>query len=244
LHESGHVLAARVLGLKVSSVQISGAGGFCRVDRPRRASHIFVLYSAGLLAQAVLVVGAIVYLGLVGAPSNKLGRALLESFTVVNLVMIVLNVIPFRDRGGIGTDGRVLWLLFRHAMWGDAHPLPWIDLLPGDQAPVFPPETHLLSIPELVPNRFDQGVEILNDRTTPMDFVVTTLARNLDRTREEAIQWMATIHNKGGILIRLPTLERAEKVARAITADSVAAGHSLVCRAVDARAVAGVRGIL
>jgi hypothetical protein len=40
---------------------------------------------------------------------------------------------------------------------------------------VFPPETDLLSIAELVPSGFVHGFEILNDNTTPMQFVVDAL---------------------------------------------------------------------
>src|SRR5215472_442691 len=36
VHEAGHVLAAVALRIKVFTVEISGVGGLCRIERPRR----------------------------------------------------------------------------------------------------------------------------------------------------------------------------------------------------------------
>src|SRR4051794_28464958 len=36
IHEAAHVLAAVALRLKVFTVEISGFGGLCRIERPRR----------------------------------------------------------------------------------------------------------------------------------------------------------------------------------------------------------------
>jgi ATP-dependent Clp protease adapter protein ClpS len=74
------------------------------------------------------------------------------------------------------------------------------------------------------------GIEILNDRTTPMEFVVTTLMTHLGLTREQAIVKMLDIHNTGGTLIKLQSAREAQRIADAVSAEARASGHSFVCR--------------
>jgi ATP-dependent Clp protease adapter protein ClpS len=78
------------------------------------------------------------------------------------------------------------------------------------------------------------GIEILNDNTTPMEFVIGTLVKHLGLEREDAILLMLNIHNNGGLLYPLPTLEKAEHVAAAMTSNALAHGYQLICRSVDA----------
>ena len=98
-------------------------------------------------------------------------------------------------------------------------------------SPVFPPETSLLSQPAFVPPGFRQGLEILNDNTTPMEFVVSMLQDPIGFSRADAIGTMLAIHTKGGALLAVASLQEAERVAVAVAAH--AAGHPLVCRAVS-----------
>lgn len=65
---------------------------------------------------------------------------------------------------------------------------------------VFPPETSLLSVQELVPAGFKHGVEILNDDRTPMEFVVSVLGTHLGLSRTDAIKNMLKVHTRGGVL--------------------------------------------
>ena len=51
--------------------------------------------------------------------------------------------------------------------------------------------------------------------------------------REWAIDLMIKIHNQGGALIPLPTIEAANAVARAIEAAAQQQGFPLICRAVS-----------
>jgi ATP-dependent Clp protease adapter protein ClpS len=74
---------------------------------------------------------------------------------------------------------------------------------------VFPAETALLSIPELVPAGFLHGVEILNDTTTTMQFVVDALKTHAEMSEVDAIRAMLEIHSKGGKLLATSTSERA-----------------------------------
>lgn len=108
----------------------------------------------------------------------------------------------------------------------------------GTAGQVFPPGTSLVQVESMVPAGFTTGLELLNDNTTPMEFVVSILARYLDMDREQAIALMLKVHWDGGVLIPVEAMEAAEAMAAAISSDARAAGHQLVCRAVNARAAA------
>jgi ATP-dependent Clp protease adaptor protein ClpS len=76
------------------------------------------------------------------------------------------------------------------------------------------------------------GVEILNDNTTPMEFVVTVLEQHLRMTRDAAIALMLDIHEDGGALVPMATFESAQIAAAAIQADAALKKHAFTCRAV------------
>jgi ATP-dependent Clp protease adapter protein ClpS len=231
VHECGHLLAAVALHMKVYAVNISGFGGFCRIERPNGIWKGFFVFSAGLLAQAATLLMSIAYVHMYGTPSNNFGRAVINTFTLVNVALFVFNVIPGRGRrSGRATDGAVLWGLFLHAFLGRPHPMPPFSVKSVDEAPVFPPETRLLHLPRFRPDGFMYGIEILNDKTTPMEFVVSTLRAHLALSEREAILKMFEVHNNGGVLISIPTREGSIRIADAISADARAAGHTFTCR--------------
>jgi ATP-dependent Clp protease adapter protein ClpS len=104
----------------------------------------------------------------------------------------------------------------------------------NEDAPVvLSPETSLLSIPELVPANFRWGVEILNDNSTPMEFVVEILQAQLKLAYAEAMAAMLDIHKRGGRLFPTANPADARRIAQTISAASSARGHLLVCRAVS-----------
>jgi ATP-dependent Clp protease adapter protein ClpS len=231
IHECGHLLAAICLRLKVFSLEITGLGGLCRLERPRNLLDSVFVYSAGLLAQSATFFLTLVYVHRFGNPIGGFGRALVITFTLVNFGLFVINLVPQRGaRSGLATDGLVLWRLFLHAFWGHPHPHPPLVVLPADKAPVFPADTRLLEIGSVRPDGFIHGIEILNDRNTPMEFVVSSLMTHLGLQRDKAIATMIGIHNTGGVLIALPTIQEANKVADAISAEASASGHRFVCR--------------
>ena len=227
LHEAAHAIAARSQGLKVSALLISGIGGFCHFQPPTSYRAAFVVTSAGLLAQAFVLWWSVAYLAVFGNPGNSAGTYVLRSFIYLNAAMIVLNLIPSKPRQSIaGTDGYLLWKLTVSRL--RRLPFAW-----PDTSVTFSPDTHLSRVKGFMPAGFDTGIEILNDNTTPMDYVVKTLMTHLQITTEEAIRLMLDIHEKGGLLIALPTQEKAEAVANAIAADALINGHQLSCRVVN-----------
>jgi ATP-dependent Clp protease adapter protein ClpS len=96
-----------------------------------------------------------------------------------------------------------------------------------------PPDTSLLQLPNFVPDGFESGLEILNDNTTPMEFVVSTLEKCASMDPKAAIRVMLDIHERGGILLPLDSREYAEGVANAINSEVRTHGHTLICRAVS-----------
>lgn len=237
VHESAHALAARALRLKVFSISISGVGGLCRFQPPPSYGAAFLVISAGLLAQALLFVGTLVWLATFGEPASSQGAYLATSFTYVNSAIFLLNLIPEKPQQcHFGTDGYLLWKLALNKLHGRPFAMP-------DTSATFSPETRLAELRGFSLAGFETGIEILNDNTTPMDFVVGALATHLQVARDEAVALMLDIHARGGLLIALPSHEQAITVANAITSDALANGHPLVCRPICTQPILASREI-
>lgn len=81
---------------------------------------------------------------------------------------------------------------------------------------------------------FNYAVELLNDDITPMQFVVTVLQGNAGLSESDALAAMCICHMKGGVLIPMPTLEKAETVSTKISQAALAVKYPLLCCAVTA----------
>lgn len=230
LHEAGHFAAARLLGLRVPAVEISGFGGLCRFEVPRRVRDSVFIVSAGLLAQAIAFVLAVAYDRISAGPGSAAGAAFVITFTLVNAIVFASNLLPQKTTSALGTDGYLLWRLFLHATRGDPNPFPPPTPRNLRQGPVFAPDATLARKPGFVPPGFVQGIEILNDDRTPMEFVVAVLERHLGLGRDAAVARMLDIHASGGMVIAVGTKEHARAIAAAISAEARAARHPLVCR--------------
>lgn len=231
IHELGHFAAARLLGLKVFSVDISGLGGQCNVQAPRGIRDTLLVFSAGLLAQCALFLLTLLYIAFFGWPTSAFGKCVAFTFTAYNVFLFVLNLIPGRTFSGLSTDGNIIWKVILHATKGTPHPFP--DPIAATR--VFPAETSLLALEDFSTPGFTTGVEILNDSKTPMEFVVTTFMQQLQLDREKAIILMLEIHKNGGALVPTAGLDRAEAIAAAVTEAARNQGHQFVCRAVEVR---------
>jgi len=113
IHEFGHAFAAAAAGSKVQAVLITGAGGWCFADEPVSLSSRFAFYAGGIIAQALVLFVAVVFLAVFGNPDSKILNLFILVFTVVNFVLILINVFPSE-----GTDGRKIWDLFRESRYG------------------------------------------------------------------------------------------------------------------------------
>ncbi|MEB4593325.1 ATP-dependent Clp protease adaptor ClpS [Candidatus Thiothrix sp. Deng01] len=199
VHEAGHVIAARMQGLNVIGVYFSDRGGLCRMEKaPRQFGEALFVYSAGILAQLALLGVTLVYLLVFGEPTSVWETCLVFWFTVINVFLIVVNLIPFQGKWDWPPhDGFVLWRLLVFKYRGLPYSFQDLSLIPVEEAPVFAPSTALLSMPGMAPEGFERGVEILNDKTTPMTLVIALLKKHFCLEETEAIQWMTDIHNDG-----------------------------------------------
>jgi ATP-dependent Clp protease adaptor protein ClpS len=234
-HESGHALAAHCVGSRVLGLWVNGLGGHCRIFSLRSNRATFVVYSAGVVAQFILLLLASAYVAVAGWPHDALGESLVITFTFVNLVLIAVALIPHvsTDRA---SDGYVLMKLAQHVLARKDEPFvnPGRST-PTEQGPVFPTDTHLLDKLGFAPRDFSVGVEVLNDDTTPMDFVIVMLMRHVKMDRDEAMRTMFEIHLTGGKIIALADRATAEQVANGVAADALANGFAFVCRVAEAR---------
>ena len=104
----------------------------------------------------------------------------------------------------------------------------WRSRLPA--SPLLPRDTSLVSNPDFVPPGFTHGVEILNDNTTPMNFVVGVLSAHLGLSEEDSNDTMLAIHSRGGALIPTASSADAQQIAALITAAATESGYPLICR--------------
>ncbi len=111
VHEFGHVIAAKAVGLKVLAVEMSVAGGLCRYEWTLSIGKALFVTSAGLLAQFLLLIISMIYAALIGDEAGPAANCLLFVFTFINVLMFVTNIIPARVLSGLSTDGFVLWKL-------------------------------------------------------------------------------------------------------------------------------------
>ncbi len=100
-------------------------------------------------------------------------------------------------------------------------------------SPVFPANTSLIEKGGFAPPDFRYGLEILNDPTSKMDFVVSVLREDVGMEEAEAIKTMLHIHQQGGVLIPTSSFDDAQRMAEAIQRKA-RGQHPLVCRAVQA----------
>ncbi|UXI70326.1 ATP-dependent Clp protease adaptor ClpS [Tahibacter amnicola] len=98
---------------------------------------------------------------------------------------------------------------------------------------VFPTGTSLLDREGFVPDGFLYGVEILNDDSSPMEFVVDCLVTHGNFATKRAYEMMLQIHLRGGAVLPTDTMAQAEAFAEGVTADAKARGYPLVCRAIS-----------
>ena len=103
----------------------------------------------------------------------------------------------------------------------------------GVQSVVFPPETRLVSMPEFLVPELVFGVEVLNNDTAPMEFVVRMLMTELALSKEKAVGLMLQIHKKGGIIIRTSSRSEAEAAVLGISRRCAAEGRTLTVRVAD-----------
>jgi stage IV sporulation protein FB len=112
VHESGHALIARALGVRVHEIEINGMGGLCRHDVASEYASAQIAWG-GVLAQAALLALAVPLSIAMPVPFHVPAAAdvwaqLMDALVRVNLLMIVINLLPIPP-----LDGARAWQLLR-----------------------------------------------------------------------------------------------------------------------------------
>jgi Zn-dependent protease len=100
VHQIGHAVAVLRGGLRLVAVDVTGVGGACRfegIPTPRR--RVLIAWS-GVLAQALLLLAAILWRAVFGRPEHAFVADLVESLVRANGALIFFNLIPLRPFDG------------------------------------------------------------------------------------------------------------------------------------------------
>ena len=107
VHELGHALLLRGLGLTIAGLDVTGFGGHCRFRGSADALDHAIIAWGGVLAQGLLLLGTLAA-GLIGGHATSHGGMLVEhTFIEVNAWILALNLLPFAP-----LDGARAWRLF------------------------------------------------------------------------------------------------------------------------------------
>ena len=108
------------------------------------------------------------------------------------------------------------WDQLRSWLWPEKFPVaPWTG------GPLFDSE---------LPDSEASGIELLNDDTTPMEYVVAILRQSLGLSRREATESMLRVHFKGSARFGRMHHSRAGQLAEHIEAQVAKTDFPLTCR--------------
>lgn len=128
LHEAGHALLVHRARLVNLGVDLTGFGGRCRwTGRPSEVQRSVIAWG-GVLAQLALLIPALLVAWLAGPSESAFAAHLLEAFTRINAILIVLNLLPFQP-----LDGAEAWPLFGHLRRARANERRWKEKLARPQ---------------------------------------------------------------------------------------------------------------
>lgn len=108
IHEMGHAALSRQQGLRPTSLEVHALGGQCRYSGVSISSwQRSVIAWGGVLAQALVLAVALPISQFAPLPGSAFFRELLYALVSINLMMIVLNLVPFPP-----LDGAEAWKIF------------------------------------------------------------------------------------------------------------------------------------
>ncbi|WP_427500657.1 hypothetical protein ACQE3E_13560 [Methylomonas sp. MED-D] len=100
-HELGHAIAAKMYSSKVHCILVTGAGGWCIAEKPKSFSACLLFYAGGVIAQLLLLLATTLYIVTFGSPESKVLGPFVFVFTLVNAVLIIINLIPAGKSDGM-----------------------------------------------------------------------------------------------------------------------------------------------
>ncbi|HEY6559096.1 MAG TPA: hypothetical protein VI072_17550 [Polyangiaceae bacterium] len=108
VHELGHAYLVRRYGHHVMAIDVTGFGGLCRWFGTATTFERAAIAWGGVVAQAALLVIALVLSAVFGPFYVGVGRDLVGTFIYANFWLIILNLLPFPP-----FDGKEAWPLAR-----------------------------------------------------------------------------------------------------------------------------------
>lgn len=97
---------------------------------------------------------------------------------------------------------------------------------------------HFYCLPRSDGRAFEHGIELLNDDTTPIVFVLRVLEEEARLSHGDASVASALCHEKGGIIVPMASLQHAIETADRISQRATQEAWPLRCRAVSALGLA------
>ena len=107
-HELGHAYLVRRYGHHVMAIDVTGFGGLCRWFGTATTFERAAIAWGGVVAQAALLLVALLLWGVFGPWPTGVGRDLVGTFVYANFWLIILNLLPFAP-----FDGKEAWPLAR-----------------------------------------------------------------------------------------------------------------------------------
>lgn len=107
LHELGHALLVRAVGLRLTGVDVTGFGGQCRWRGKADALEQSIIAWGGVAAQSLLLVATLLVTAFFGHAKGHAGALVEHAFVEINLWIVAINLLPFPP-----LDGARAWGLF------------------------------------------------------------------------------------------------------------------------------------
>jgi Zn-dependent protease len=101
LHEIGHARLVRRYRCKVVSIDIHALGGQCRWAGDATPIQRARIAGGGVKVQIVLLFATVIAISLLGPAGTPFLDQLVDAFTTVNGMLIVLNLIPVPPLDGV-----------------------------------------------------------------------------------------------------------------------------------------------
>jgi Zn-dependent protease len=107
-HEFGHALIVRAYGFQVISIDVHGIGGECRWTGAASERQGANIAWGGVLAQIVVLLTTPIWGSRIPQPAPPFLAQMISAFTVTNVILIVLNLLPIPP-----LDGATAWKVLR-----------------------------------------------------------------------------------------------------------------------------------
>lgn len=108
IHELGHALVAIHYKTNIRAIVLLGSGGFCVADIPNIFKARFLFYAGGIIAQLAALFSVLLLIPLFENTNLLALKYFTFVYTIVNLFMIVINLIPYNQSDGY-LLGKLLW---------------------------------------------------------------------------------------------------------------------------------------